>query len=125
MIMFKVFLRQLFSGQCHLTSLRLDISNGLTDGDIHRCLTSNFYHSSNFIQYQHPSCCLTLRRLHIQLKYACFLENLLEHVPNLEQMSVQFHSSLIFDLLCRSNVERLEQSNENWFNKVRKRTEKS
>ncbi len=116
--MIKRLLCQLFSGQCHLTSLRLDISNELTDGEIHRCFTSNF------IQYQLPFYCLTLRRLHIRLRYACFLENLLEHVPNIEQMSVQFHLSLKFDLLCRSNIERLEQSNENWFNKVRKRTEK-
>ncbi|CAF3078204.1 unnamed protein product [Rotaria sp. Silwood2] len=105
MIMFKVFLCQLFSEKCHLISLRFDISNELTDGKIHRCLSSNFCHSSNLIQYQLPTCCLTLRHLHIRLRYACFLENLVEHVPNLEQIS---------------NVERLKQSNENWFNKIPK-----
>ena len=124
MIMFQVFICQLFSGRCHLKSLRLDLSEEITDGKIHRCLTSEFHYTFNFTQYQRSSFCLTLHRLHIRLKYACFLENLLEHVPNLEQLTVQFHTSLIFDLLCRSNVERLKQSYENWFSKVRKRTEK-
>jgi hypothetical protein len=122
MTMIKQLLSQLFSGQCRLTSLRLDISNEFTEGDIHRCLASNSCLSSNFIRYQSQSYCMTLRHLFIRLKHTCFLENLIEHVPNLEQMSTQFHYSLNFDSLWKSNVEILKQSNENWFNKVRKKT---
>jgi hypothetical protein len=115
--MIKQLLCQLFSGQCQLKSLRLDISNEFTNGDIHECLTSNSY---LFILNQPQSCCMTLRRLFLRVKYTYFLENLIEHVPNLEQMSVQFDYSLKFNSLWKSNIETSRQSNENWFNKVRK-----
>ncbi|CAF3971728.1 unnamed protein product, partial [Rotaria sp. Silwood1] len=117
MIILKQFLCQLFSGQCQLTTLRLDISNELMDGNIHRCLTSNSHLSSNFMRCQPQSCCMTLRRLFIRLKYTYFLESIIKHVPNLEQMSVQFDSSLRLDPLWKSNVETLRKSNRNWFNK--------
>ncbi|CAF4759565.1 unnamed protein product, partial [Rotaria magnacalcarata] len=48
------------------------------------------------------------------------LENLIERVPNLERLSVHFQSSLNFDSLWKTNPDRLEQSNENWFNKIPK-----
>jgi len=63
---------------------------------------------------------MTLRRLFIRLTYTCFLENLIEHVPNLEELSVQFEYSLKFDSLWKLNIETSNQSNENWFNKVRR-----
>ncbi|CAF1494230.1 unnamed protein product [Rotaria sp. Silwood1] len=44
----------------------------------------------------------------------------MEYVPNLEQISVEFDSSLEFDTLWKSNIEVLRQSNENWFNKIPK-----
>ncbi len=111
--MIKQLLCQLFSGQCQLTSLRLDISNEFRCGTIYRCLSSNSDLSSNLIQYQLQSCNITLRRLHIRLNYSYFLESLIEYVPNLEQISVEF------DAIWKSNIEALRQSNENWFNKVR------
>ncbi|CAF4713535.1 unnamed protein product, partial [Rotaria sp. Silwood2] len=117
MIIIKQLLCQLFSGRCRLKSLRLDISNEFTSGDIHKCLVGNSYFSSNFIVNQCESCCMTLRRLFIRLKYTFFLENLIEHVPNLEEMSVQFEYSLNFDSLWELNIETSSQSNENWFNK--------
>ncbi|CAF4342475.1 unnamed protein product, partial [Rotaria sp. Silwood2] len=120
MIILKQFLCQLFSVQCQLTTLRLDISNELVDGNIHRCLTSNSHLSSNFMRRQPQSCCMTLRRLFIRLKYTCFLKNIIKHVPNLEQMSVQFDSSLGLDPLWKSHVETLRKSNKNWSNKVPK-----
>ncbi|CAM4944871.1 unnamed protein product [Rotaria socialis] len=86
MILIKQLLCQLFSGRCRLKSLRLDISNEFTSGDIHQCLVGNSYFSSNFIVNQCESCCMTLRRLFIRLKYTFFLENLIEHVPNLEEI---------------------------------------
>ncbi|CAF3496228.1 unnamed protein product [Rotaria socialis] len=90
MILIKQLLCQLFSGRCRLKSLRLDISNEFTSGDIHQCLVGNSYFSSNFIVNQCESCCMTLRRLFIRLKYTFFLENLIEHVPNLEEILKTF-----------------------------------
>ncbi|CAF3989632.1 unnamed protein product, partial [Rotaria sp. Silwood1] len=120
MNMIKQLLCQIFSAQCQLTYLRLDISNDRTDSNIHECLTSNSNLSSNLIQYQLHSCCMTLRRLHIRLNQSCFLENLIEHVPNLEQISVEFDYSLGSYALWQSNIELLRRSNGNWFNKILK-----
>ncbi|CAF0967810.1 unnamed protein product, partial [Rotaria sordida] len=118
--MIKQLLCQLFSAQCKLKSLRLDISNEFRDGVIHHCLPSNSYHSSNFIQCQLQSCCTTLRRLHIRLNQTCFFENLIEYVPNLEEMSVEFDDTMGSYALRTLNIESLSQSNGNWFNKVPK-----
>ncbi|CAF4706342.1 unnamed protein product [Rotaria sp. Silwood1] len=114
--MIKELVCRLFSAQCQLKSLRLDISNEFRCGFIHRCLSSNSDLSPNLIQ----SCNITLRRLHIRLNHALFLESLIEYVPNLEQISVEFDGSLKFDTLWKSNIESLKQSNENWFNKIPK-----
>ena len=119
--MLKQFLCQLFSGQCQLKSLRLDISNEFRDGVFHRCLSANSDLSSDFIQYPYRSSCVTLRRLHIRLNQSCFLENLIEYVPNIEQMSVECDCYLSSYRLRTSNIETLSQLNENWFNKVRKK----
>ncbi|CAF0836276.1 unnamed protein product [Rotaria sordida] len=119
-IMIEQLLRQLFSARCQLTSLRLDISNEFRFGGIHGCLASNSHLFSNFIQCQFSSCCVTLRRLHIRLNQTRFLESLIEHVPNLEKIFVEFHSSLNNASSWSSNVEILKQSNGNWFNKVPK-----
>ncbi|CAF4748090.1 unnamed protein product, partial [Rotaria sp. Silwood2] len=64
--------------------------------------------------------CFTLLHLDIRIEYTCFLENLIEHVPNLEQLSIEFQFSLKFDSLWKSNFEILKQSNENWLNKIPK-----
>jgi len=117
--MIKQFLCQLFSGQCQLTSLRLDISNEFRWGSIHRCLSSNSDRSPKLIQYQLQSCNTTLHRLHIRLNHSDFLESPIEYVPNLEQISVEFDTSLEFNTLWKSNIEALRRSNENRFNKVR------
>ncbi|CAF0999771.1 unnamed protein product [Rotaria sp. Silwood1] len=90
------------------------MSHCYIDYDIHQCLTSDS------IQYEHQSFCLTLRRLYLRLRYTRCLEDLIEHVPNLEQISVQFDISLKFDLSWKSNIEIMKQSNENWFNKLPK-----
>ncbi|CAF3950427.1 unnamed protein product [Rotaria sordida] len=118
--MIEQLLRQLFSARCQLTSLRLDISNEFRYGGIHGCLASNSHLFSNFIQCQFSSCCVTLRRLHIRLNQTRFLESLIEHVPNLEKIFVEFHSSLNNASSWSSNVEILKESNGNWFNKVPK-----
>ncbi|CAF4375564.1 unnamed protein product, partial [Rotaria sp. Silwood2] len=106
--------------KCQLTSLRLDISSDCRGGHIHQCLEPNSYLSSKFLQYKHQSCCLTLRHLNIRLNNTCFLENLIEHVPNIEQLLVEFDYSLCSFASWKSNVEILRQSKTNWFNKIRK-----
>lgn len=111
--MMKQLLGILFSGQCQLKSLQLDINNHFLDNDIHHCLTSHYDPSTD--------CCFTLRHLDVRIKCTCFLENLIERVPNLERLSVHFQSSLDFDSLWQTNLDISEQSNENWFSKVRKK----
>ncbi len=81
--MIRQLLYQLFSGQCNLKSLQLDISNDFKNGVIHRCFASNSYDSSNSIGYEHRSSCVTLRRLHIRINQAYFFENMIERVTNL------------------------------------------
>ncbi|CAF2918824.1 unnamed protein product [Rotaria sp. Silwood2] len=120
MIMFEQFLYKLFSDQCQLTSLQLDISSDCRAGGIHQCLNANSYVSSKFLQHQHQSCCLTLRHLYIRLNQTCFLENLIEHVPNIEQLLVEFDCSLGSFASWKSNVEILKQSKTSWFNKIPK-----
>ncbi|CAM4775044.1 unnamed protein product [Rotaria magnacalcarata] len=111
---------KIFSAQCQLKTLRLDISNVFKSGSIHQCLESKSYLSSDSIQHELQSYCMTLRYLYIRLNQTCFLENLIEHVPNLEQLSVEFHYLFKFGSCETSNVEILKQSNENWFNKTPK-----
>ncbi|CAF1400525.1 unnamed protein product [Rotaria sordida] len=118
--MIKQLVCRLFSVQCQLKSLRLDIGNDFINGSVHTCLASNSYFSSNFIQYKLESCCMTLHRLDIRLICTDVLENLIEHLSNLEQISVEFVFSLGFNLSWKWNVETLKQSNENWFNKIPK-----
>ncbi|CAF4236636.1 unnamed protein product [Rotaria sp. Silwood2] len=120
MTMIEQLLCKIFSAQCKLRYFRLDISNGFRDGNIHRCLESSSYVSLNSIQHELQSYCMTLRYLYIRLNQTCFLENLIEHVPNLEQLSVEFHYLLKFGSFDKSNAEMLKSSNENWFNRLPK-----
>jgi len=118
MIMFDKFLRKIFSGQCQLISLQLDISKSYSD--THQCLKSHYGNvSSNKIIDLFQSNCLTLRYLHIRIQYTYFLEHLIEHVPNLEQLTVCFRYSLMLFNKSYSDIQKLTTSNENWFNKVR------
>lgn len=100
---------QLFSGQCQLKSLRLDISNEFQDDVIHQYLTnSNPFSCLNTNRIQ--SSCRTLTYLHIRLNKIYILENLIEHLPNLEQLFIESSSTLVFHP---------EQLKKNWFDKVR------
>ena len=91
-------------------------------GSIHHCLSTNSYLSSYSIQQTHSqSYCITLRHLDIRLSSARFLQDLIERVPNLEQLSVEFIFTLIFDLPNEWDIETSRKSNDNWFNKVRKK----
>lgn len=121
MVIFKELISKLFSDQCQLKSLRLDISSNYGNDGIHGCLNPNSSPSSNSIQHQDQPCCLTLRHLYIRLNHRCFLDNLFDRVPNLEEISLEFVNSLDSYVLRKSNVELLKQSNGNWFNKVREK----
>lgn len=116
--MFEQLLSQIFSGQCQLTSLHLDISKSssiidhLKSYPSHRSLET----ISDGFQYY----CASLRRLNIQLEYTYFLECLIDHVPNLEHLST-VSSRLQPDYKSDyPNSLRPKLSNESWFNKVRR-----
>ncbi|UJR29230.1 hypothetical protein I4U23_010444 [Adineta vaga] len=117
--MFKEFVYKLFSNKCQLKTLQLDISSDCSDGTLHQCLSPNSC-LSELIEYQHPFYCLTLRHLYIRLNQTRFLENLIEHTPNLEQIVVEFSCSLGSFASWKSNIEALKQSKTNWFNKIPK-----
>ncbi|CAF0879798.1 unnamed protein product [Adineta steineri] len=116
--MFQQLLNEIFSNKCQLISLELDITQSFYS--IHQCLNSDSHLQSKTIFNEYQSYCLTLRRLHIRLDYRCFLEHLIEHVPNLEQLSVHFQSSLDKIFVSASNIETLVLSNGNWYNKIPK-----
>ncbi|CAF1082255.1 unnamed protein product [Rotaria sordida] len=113
--MFQQLLNEIFSNKCQLNSLQLDITKSFYS--IHQCLNPDSNLQSRTISNEYQSYCLTLRRLYIRLDYRCFLEHLIQYVPNLEQLSVHFRHSLDKDIAFGSNIETLILSNGNWFNK--------
>ncbi|CAF3326532.1 unnamed protein product [Rotaria socialis] len=119
MVMFEKFLCKIFSGQCQLISLHLDISEA--SPSIHQCLKSHSstFSSNNIVDLFHSNC-LTLRYLHIRSRYPCFLEHLIEHVPNLEQLTICFQYLRMDFVEGYSNIQKLVTSNVNWSNKVPK-----
>ncbi|CAF4005786.1 unnamed protein product [Rotaria magnacalcarata] len=111
--MFKHFLCQLFSSQCQLNSLRLDIGSYIDQ------YIKPFSHSyQNRISNQFQFHCMTLSRLYIRIKYTYFLEHLIEHIPALKQLSVEFNKTLNIYPRSVSLIENLCQSNGNWYNKL-------
>ena len=119
MNMFEHFLRELFSSQCQLNSLRLDIGSYYIGYDIDHCKKLFSYSFQNSTSNEFQSYCTTLSRLHIHISYTYFLEHLIEHIPTLEQLSVKFNQTLDVEPRSLSFIEKLTQSNGNWFNKVR------
>ncbi len=117
--MFKHFLCQLFSSQCQLNSLRLDIGDYEIGYDIDECIKLFSHCFQNSISNEFQSYCRTLSRLHIHIKYTIFLEHLIQHTPALEQLSVKFNQTLDIEPCSVSFIEKLSQSNGDWFNKVR------
>ena len=116
MIMFKELIRQIFSGESKLISLRLDLVCKDSYVDLHQCLKPSS--CSIFDKYQ-PCYYSTLRRLHVHLEYTCFLEYLIEYVPVLEQLLVYFQHSLNIWRRPTLDMNTLIQTKGNWFNKVR------
>jgi hypothetical protein len=117
--MFKNLIRQIFSDKCKLISLRLDITNDGNPLNIHQCLASCSHPTSTSISNQIQYCCLTLRYLYIRLNYTSFLEHLIDHIPNIERLSVIFKDYMGVECQRKSDIETLIKSNGNWFEKVR------
>ncbi|CAF2149370.1 unnamed protein product [Rotaria magnacalcarata] len=117
--MFEQLLSQIFSGQCQLTSFHLNMTTSRSA--IHHCLKSYRSHlPSTTISDGFQYYCVSLRRLYLQLEYTCFLEHLIDHVPNLEHLSTVFSQLRRDGELYDSNFPRPILSNESWFNKVPK-----
>ena len=113
--MFRELLRQIFSNQCQLMTIQLDIGE-LIDFIDEQDLKSHSYFplQTTVIQFQTTN---LIRQLKIRLSriYRYFLEYLIEQVPNLEQLSIHSeHLSRFSQSIENSFVEQ-----ENWFNKVR------
>ncbi|CAF3362472.1 unnamed protein product [Rotaria socialis] len=119
-MMLKQLIRQFFSNKCQLTSLRLDIADDNSPVNIHQCLVLSSHPVSNSISSRMQRCCLTLRHLYVCLKYTCFLEHLIEHIPNIERLSVTFKPRIDFGSRSKSSIEKLIKSHGNWFEKVPK-----
>jgi len=118
MLMFEEFTRKLFSNKCHLTSLELDISNDDTCVHIHKFLSLPSNINSDVIHNEVVTHCKSLRYLKIDLIDGSFLENLIEHVPNLEILSVQFKHTLMKGLSDEPQMKRFASSIINWYTKV-------
>ncbi|CAF5205467.1 unnamed protein product, partial [Rotaria magnacalcarata] len=114
--MFEQLLSQIFSGQCQLTSFHLNMTTSRSA--IHHCLKSyRSYLPSTTISDGFQYYCVSLRRLYLQLEYTCFLEHLIDHVLNLEHLSIVFSQLRRGGELYDSNFPRPILSNESWFNK--------
>ncbi|CAF4081245.1 unnamed protein product [Rotaria sp. Silwood2] len=118
--MFKKLIRQFFSEKCQLIFLQLDIGDDDFPVNIHQCLTSSSNPCSSSVSNKTQYCCLTLRYLYIRLNYTCFLEHLIEYIPNIERLSVIFKQSMNIEPRSKSDIETLIKSNGNWFEKVPK-----
>ncbi|CAF1316118.1 unnamed protein product [Rotaria sordida] len=116
MLMFKKFLRTLFSDKCRLISLEVDISNDVSAVDIHKCFSLSSISINNVVVTQ----CMTLRYLHIHLIYGYFLERIIEHVPALETLSVVFIDSLMKESSYEPRMKRFASTILNWYEKMPK-----
>ncbi|CAF2675635.1 unnamed protein product [Rotaria sp. Silwood2] len=116
----KHFIRQLFSSECQLTSLRLDISEDDSVFEIRECLSSSDDIYSNRIYYQLVTNCITLRHLHVHLIYGYFIEHIIEHVPVLEILSIRFRDVLAHERLHKMPFKQFTPIVVNWYDKVPK-----
>ncbi|CAF3874562.1 unnamed protein product, partial [Rotaria sordida] len=112
MLMFQEFVRRLFSDKCQLTSLELDLSTDFFNVNIHKCFST--------ITNKPVTHCMSLRYLHIHLIYGFLFEHLIEHVPNLEILSVQFKNALLWKNSLDSDTTTFIPTNVNWCNKIPK-----
>ncbi|CAF4155082.1 unnamed protein product, partial [Rotaria sp. Silwood2] len=118
--MVKEFIRNLFSVKCQLTSLNLDISNDRSTVNIHECFLSSSNISSNLINHDFVTHCTSLRYLHIHLIHGFFLEHIIERLPSLEILSVQFQSTLVKEDCIYEPMIKKFSSSINWYDKIPK-----
>jgi hypothetical protein len=118
MLMFEEFIRKLFSNKCHLTSLELDISNDNNCVNIHKFLSLPSNINSDVVHNEVVTHCKSLRYMKIDLIDGSFLENLIENIPNLEILSVQFKHTLTKELSDEPQTKRFASSIITWYTKV-------
>jgi hypothetical protein len=106
---------KLFSNQCRLTTLRLDIVNVEKSTDFYQYLDPSYHPTLNQLR----CCCITLRYLYVRLIHIYSLEYIIEHVPALERLSVHFVDALISERDTEWTIRRLKRTEGNWLNKVR------
>ena len=112
-------IHKLFSNQCQLTALRLDIDNIEKISNFYQQLDPFRHSVSNSIFNQTRCCCITLRYLYIRVKLMCTIVWIIEHVPALKCLLVHFIDRLRSDQQDEWIINRPTQSKENWFDKVR------
>ncbi|CAF1333455.1 unnamed protein product [Rotaria sordida] len=115
-LMFKDLLCVIFSEKCKLINLRVDIPCNQSYLIIHHCLWFS-YHDSIPNLFKAKYCCGKLRYVEIRLHYACFIEYLIEHAPNIERLSVYLKTSWNRYQLSDLSSEKFEQSNTTSSNK--------
>ena len=114
--MYRQFIVQLFSDRSQLTSLQIDMR--VLRYREHPWLETDPLLPASAMSDSSRSCCTTLRRLDIHLSYGSFLEHLIGHVPNLEQLTVAFGGSLRRHDESRYQPEPPLPSHGNWLDKV-------
>ncbi len=114
--MFEQLLCQIFSDQCQLISLKLNIKEIIDSID--QCLKSHPSLPSKTVSDGLQSYCTTLRHLDIHLNDADFLEDIIERIPNVEQLSVDLKQLQRYRNPTDSELQSLILPNGNWFNKV-------
>ncbi|CAF1298954.1 unnamed protein product, partial [Adineta steineri] len=116
--MFQQLLCQIFSEQCQLTSLKLDIKEIIDR--VNQCLKSHSSLRSKTVSDGLQSYCTTLRQLDIHLNDADFLEDIIERIPNVEQLSVDLKRLQRSWNSTNYELQNLILPDGNWFNKVPK-----
>ena len=116
-MLFQQLLHQMFSNESQLVSLQLSVAHLPLDD--HEVLREAPHPSSNTILNHVHAACISLRRLQIHLKYGCLLEDLINHVPNLEQLLVWFENRLERKYEYRPTITSNLPASGLWFEKVR------
>lgn len=108
LILLKSFLHHLFSNDCILISLELNLAFHLREE----------FSSLKFYD-KYSSCCLTLRHLYLHLVYICVLDDIIQCVPSLETLRISCQDSIKVEPYEFEQAVMLFQSDTNWKYKVR------
>lgn len=108
LILLKSFLHHLFSNDCILISLELNLAFHLREE----------FRSLKFYD-KYSSCCLTLRHLYLHLVYICVLDDIIQCVSSLETLRISCQDSIKVEPYEFEQAVMLFQSDTNWKYKVR------